>query len=278
MGPIQLHGFNNLTKHLSFNLYDVCFAETKQQIDEYIEYIDEEYNAERLTEMLTRCTEMIDATLLNTARQDYIPQGASVTMLIAEGPIDGEPAVPEAGLPESAAAHNAGTMVGDQTTSSVVGHLDKSHICVHTYPEVHPQGGIATFRADIEISTCGKISPLQTLNYLIRDFDSDVINIDYRVRGFTRDTEGRKLWIDHPISSIQNFIDPEILKKYHAVDVNVYQENLFHTKLMWKDIDLARYLSGGQVACDALDPDKRRVIEQRLSNEIHEIFYSRNLG
>ena len=278
MGPIQLHGFNNLTKHLSFNLYDVCFAETKQQIDEYIEYIDEEYNAERLTQLLTDCTEMIGATLLNTARQDYVPQGASVTMLIAEGPVDGAPETLPAGQPESAMAHNVGVLVGDKTSSSVVGHLDKSHICVHTYPEVHPQGGIATFRADIEISTCGKISPLETLNFLIREFDSDVLNIDYRVRGFTRDTDGRKIWIDHPISSIQNYIEPDILKKYQAVDVNVYQENLFHTKLMWKDVDLARYLSGGQIACDELDPDRRRGIEQRLSDEILEIFYSRNMS
>ena len=168
-------------------------------------------------------------------------------------------------------------LVGDKTSSSVVGHLDKSHICVHTYPEVHPQGGITTFRADIEISTCGKISPLETLNFLIREFDSDVMNIDYRVRVYPRHGN-RKLWIDHPISSIQNYIDPEILQKYHAIDVNVYQENLFHSKLMWKDIDLARYLSGGQVACDELSIDRRRQIERRLSDEIHEIFYARNLN
>ncbi len=38
---------------------------------------------------------------------------------------------------------------------AVVAHLDKSHICVHTYPESHPEGGLCTFRADIEVSTCG---------------------------------------------------------------------------------------------------------------------------
>ncbi|HEY3487937.1 MAG TPA: S-adenosylmethionine decarboxylase, partial [Gammaproteobacteria bacterium] len=27
---IKLHGFNNLTKSLSFNIYDICYAKTKQ--------------------------------------------------------------------------------------------------------------------------------------------------------------------------------------------------------------------------------------------------------
>ena len=28
----------------------------------------------------------------------------------------------------------------------ILGHLDKSHITVHTYPEYHPETSIATFR------------------------------------------------------------------------------------------------------------------------------------
>jgi len=30
---------------------------------------------------------------------------------------------------------------------SLVSHLDKSHITVHTYPETHPDNGISTFAA-----------------------------------------------------------------------------------------------------------------------------------
>ncbi|HHB93271.1 MAG TPA: S-adenosylmethionine decarboxylase, partial [Thioploca sp.] len=47
----KLQGFNNLTKTLSFNIYDVCYAKTDQQRKDYIEYIDEAYNAKRLTQM-----------------------------------------------------------------------------------------------------------------------------------------------------------------------------------------------------------------------------------
>ena len=79
---LKLYGFNNLTKALSFNIYDVCYAKTPREQKDYIAYIDEQYNSERLTQILTDLTEMIGATVLNISRQDYEPQGASVTLLI----------------------------------------------------------------------------------------------------------------------------------------------------------------------------------------------------
>ena len=35
-------------------------------------------------------------------------------------------------------------------------------------------------------------------------------------------------YIDHDINSIQNFMDQETRDSYQMIDVNVYQENLFH--------------------------------------------------
>ena len=85
MDKLKLYGFNNLTKALSFNIYDVCYAKTAREQRDYIAYIDEQYNSERLTNILTTLTDMIGARVLNIAKQDYDPQGASVTILIAEG-------------------------------------------------------------------------------------------------------------------------------------------------------------------------------------------------
>ena len=42
---LKLYGFNNLTKSLSFNIYDVCYAKTKREQVDYIAYIDEQYNS-----------------------------------------------------------------------------------------------------------------------------------------------------------------------------------------------------------------------------------------
>ena len=133
---------------------------------------------------------------------------------------------------------------GTVLPEAVVCHLDKSHITVHTYPENHPDEGISTFRADIDVSTCGHISPLKALNYLLHCFDSDIVTIDYRVRGFTRAVDGKKLFIDHKINSVQNYIANDTRSRYHMIDVNVYQENIFHTKMILKEFDLDNYLFG----------------------------------
>jgi S-adenosylmethionine decarboxylase len=257
---LKLLGFNNLTKSLSFNIYDICYARTGQHKQEYIEYIDEAYNAERLTDMLTEVADIIGANILNVARQDYDPQGASVTMLISEGHHDGLH-VPQA--PREAA-----------DKESVVAHLDKSHITVHTYPESHPDQGISTFRADIDVSTCGRISPLKALNFLINSFESDIVIADYRVRGFTRNVRGMKHFIDHQIDSIQNFITKDIKDRYQMVDVNVYQENIFHTKMRLKELDLDTYLFGEGVS--ELPPREAKRIRDSVNHEILEIFYGRN--
>ena len=85
---LTLYGFNNLTKTLSFNIYDVCYAKSEREQKDYISYIDEQYNSERLTTILCDVTKMIGAHVLNISKQDYDPQGASVNILIAEGNVD----------------------------------------------------------------------------------------------------------------------------------------------------------------------------------------------
>lgn len=248
---LELYGFNNLTKSLSFNIYDVCYAKTSREQKEYIAYIDKQYNSERTTKIMTDLTEMIGANVLSISKQDYDPQGSSVTFLIAE-----ESMVP---------------MNGD----AIVAHLDKSHVTVHTYPEYHPETCIATFRVDIDVATCGEITPLSTLDYLIGSFDSDIITMDYRVRGFTRDLEGKKLFIDHRITSIQDYINDKTLQKYDAVDINVYESNMFHTKMLIKDIDLQNYLFNTHVR--ELLPKERLDISNSLRREMIEIYSGRNI-
>lgn len=249
---MQLYGFNNLTKSLSFNIYDVCYAKTEREQKDYIAYIDEQYNSERLTNILYKLTEMIGATVLNVSKQDYEPQGASVTFLIAEE-----------------------SMISNRSGDTVVGHLDKSHVTVHTYPEFHPETSIATFRVDIDVATCGEITPLSTLDFLLASFDSDIITLDYKVRGFTRDVDGKKLFMDHNMTSIQNYIDDKTLEKYDVIDVNMYQNNIFHTKMLVKELDLQNYLFNADVY--ELAPRTRLSITENLRREMIEIFNGANI-
>lgn len=262
---IKLYGFNNLTKTLSFNIYDICYAKGEREQKEYVDYIDEQYNSERLTNILCDVTKIIGAHVLNISKQDYEPQGASVTILISENPIDKDL------IDESC---NSGKHVF-MNKETVLAHLDKSHVTVHTYPEYHPDTSIATFRVDIDVSTCGEISPLNALDYLIGSFDSDIITIDYRVRGFTRDVNGKKCFLDHKITSIQDYIEKETLKKYDAMDINVYQANLFHTKMLIKEINLQNYLFKKDT--NEFLPQERLSIMSSLRQEMIEIFSGTNV-
>ncbi|MFP4162620.1 MAG: adenosylmethionine decarboxylase [Chitinispirillaceae bacterium] len=250
---IKLQGFNNLTKSLSFNIYDVCYARSKSSQIDYLEYIDEEYNSAKLRSILEEVTNIIEAKIVNISTQDYDPRGASVTVLINEG-------------------HHP----REENDKSVVAHLDKSHITAHTYPENNTANGIATFRVDIDVSTCGTISPLRALDFLIDSFDSDIVLMDYRVRGFTRDVKGRKIYLDHDITSIQDYISDETLDYYSAYDINVVSDNIFHTKMILKKLKLDNYLFGSDSE-KSMSKTERTKIRSLLKKEMQEIFECRNI-
>ncbi|HNZ50795.1 MAG TPA: adenosylmethionine decarboxylase [Bacilli bacterium] len=254
--PIKLYGFNNLTKTLSFNIYDICYTGDEFERKAYIEYINQQYNSNRLKKILTEVTKIINAKILNIATQDYEPQGASVTVLVSE-------------------YHDVNGLNEVPKKDSVVGHLDKSHLTVHTYPESHPGNPISTFRVDIDVSTCGEISPLKALHYLISQFDSDIITIDYRIRGFTRDLNGEKHFLDHSIDSIQDYIPDEILSKYTTYDVNLAYTNIFHTKMMLNTLVLDNYLFNLNSA--DLTEEKVAKIRQAINSEMAEIYYGMNI-
>jgi S-adenosylmethionine decarboxylase len=267
---LKLEGFNNLTKSLSFNIYDICYARSKESQIDYLEYVDEEYNSERLQQIVEEVCRIIDAKLVNISTQDYEPRGASVVGLINEGQSYMEKLIYEGLL-----SNKAGESPQKLVAPGLIGHLDKSHISIHTYPEHNISTGIATFRVDIDVSTCGMISPLNALHYLIGSFDSDVVLMDYRVRGFTRDSRGKKIFIDHDITSIQDYISEDVLSDYLAYDINIISDNIFHTKMKKKNIKLKNYLFGPEV--EHLTSKEKRSIKEMLKMEMQEIFECKNL-
>jgi len=214
MSKITLHGFNNLTKNLSFSLYKLHYVNNMQNHLDYNTYINRRFSADNLNTLLVKICHAIGGNVLNIAKQDYKPQGASVTLMISEE------AQPE----------------------SLVAHLDKSHLCIHTYPEETYQGKIAIFRADIELSTCGVISPLKVLNYVIEEFNADVIDIDYRVRGMTRDSQGVKRYKDEQIDNISHYLNSTLTTSFQIKNNNLPDQNLYHCKLGKKEILLSNYL------------------------------------
>ncbi|VFS66900.1 S-adenosylmethionine decarboxylase proenzyme precursor [Raoultella planticola] len=94
-------------------------------------------------------------------------------------------------------------------------------------------------------------------------------------RGFTRDINGMKHFIDHEINSIQNFMSEDMKALYDMVDVNVYQENIFHTKMLLKEFDLKHYMF--HTRPEDLSAAERKSITDLLWKEMREIYYARNI-
>lgn len=241
MTKISLHGFNNLTKSLSFSLYKLHYFQGKKTSLDYNKFINAHFSADRLNLLLTNICHQIGGSILNVAKQDYQPQGASATLMISEE------AMPD----------------------SLIAHLDKSHLCIHTYPEESPQDGIAIFRADIELSTCGVISPLKVLDYVINEFEADALTIDFRIRGMTRDSKGNKQYNVDNITNISDHLSLATHKKFNITDHNLSSNKLFHTKMYLKELDLSKHLF--QTNLNDLSESEQVIIHKRLSNEILDL-------
>jgi len=256
---LRLHGFNNISKTLSFNLYEIKYAESEADREYYFAYLEQHYAAQRLVALLRQLAGLIGANVLHVSHQDYDPAGASVSMLVSEC--------------NDVTVLPCAESLGRSAPDTVVVHLDKSHISTHTYPENHPGNGICTFRTDIDLMTCGKISPLKTMDHLITCLSPDVVFIDYRVRGFTRDLEGNKHFVDHAVSSIQDFLDCDLRANYRCIDANMREENIFHTKMIKREFDVETYLIRQRLS--DYSPSELQLIGQRLKQERREIFYAR---
>lgn len=253
---IKLSGFNNLTKILSFNLYDFCITFNEKEKEDYINYINEKYSASKITEISREIVKIIDAEILNESQQDYDPVGASTMTLMSD--IAG-------GKWEEAASEQS-----SKKGTSYQAHLDKSHITSHTYPDASDPNGICTFRVDIDIATCGEIIPLRAINYLFESFECDVVLIDYVVRGYTRMDNGKKIYNDHYFNSIQDFMKPEILENYeYHSDLNMPRDNIWQTKLRTKRFGPEKFIFDEKTANH---PDIEKKMDQ-LFLEMNEVYH-----
>jgi len=251
---LKLHGFNNLTKNFACSAYLLSYVHNPQEQDCYNQYINKRFSSEQLTSLLTEISQIIGATVLNIAQQEYQPQGCSVTLLVAD-------------------QNTSYVEKKNIENKSLVGHLDKSHLCIHTYPETHPISGINTLRLDIEISTCGVISPLNALNFILESCQADVLTFDYRIRGFTRQVDGKKRFIDHALCSIQDFISDEQHKKHEMLDINMPENNFYSTKLIQKKFEINNYLFKHKAI--EFSQEIRDKISLLLTQERKEIYYGK---
>ena len=77
------------------------------------------------------------------------------------------------------------------------------------------------------------------------------------------------------LERMRTLTQKDIQDRYDMVDVNVYQESIFHTKMKLKELDLDTYLFGAGEA--DLTSREAKLIRGRVNHEISEIFYGRNI-
>lgn len=242
-------GFNNLTKALSFNLYDFAVALNDEERASYIRYIDERYSAKQIEANLIRIAEIIDAEVLSVSSKDFDPYGASAVLLMSDV--------------KGSEATQASNLMAQSTVSI---HLDKSHICAHTYPDSLDPSGICSFRVDIDIATCGSISPLYALDFMFKAFESDVVCVDYVVRGFTRNKRGEKVFMDQKVSSIQDFVSPVILRDYETIEKNFPEHFTYQTMFCRKELDDSNYFRSPRTVPANVMQEKMDLIRKEMKS------------
>jgi S-adenosylmethionine decarboxylase len=254
----EILGFNNLTKALSFNLYDFAVALNDEERASYIRYIDERYCAQQIEAQLIRIAEIIDAEVLNVSSKDFDPYGASVLLLMSD--LKGAETTSRAGLHSSSQPSN---LMGQSTVSI---HLNKSHICAHTYPDSLDPQGICSFRVDIDIATCGSISPLYALDFMFQAFETDVVCVDYIVRGFARNTKNEKIYIDHHIDSITQYVSPLILRDYETRDSHFPKQHTYQTVFCRKELDQSNYFRSPRTVSPEVMAEKMALIRKEMDS------------
>lgn len=214
----QLHtleGFNNLTKSLRTNLYFV-----HADPDECRQQIQTHYQASSLELMLQAIADRIEAVVLASSRQDYEPWGASALMLLSDaGPLD-------------AAVHM---------------HLNKSHLCAHTYPDFGSAGEPPCLRVDLDLASCGTISPLRSLNFILDRLRPSAAVIDYAVRGFTRNAGGGLLFQDHPLTRLPEALAPAWFDVYKVFDQIGNFDQTWQMKIMQRGLPAAQARQIGKI-------------------------------
>lgn len=119
--------------------------------------------------------------------------------------------------------------------ASAAALIAESHIAIHTYPDYHPTEPMGVFRIDIDISGCGKISPLRSLDYLLTTLDSHLMVIDYKERGFSYEN-GEKVFGNRMANVNENVSNLKDYYIHHKDGAHILKRAVIHDPLIEKEV------------------------------------------
>lgn len=214
---LQLIDFDNLAKTLTYCIYIMGYTDTEESKNEFIEYINKTYGAGIIHSLIDKIAKMINANILDVTEYDYYPYGASINALTSDLQLSND---------------------------DICAHLDKSHISVHTYPEIGKESSVSYIRIDLEISTCGSISPLKSLPIIIDYFDPDVMTYDFVIRGVTKNGKGKKIYTCDGYKRNINDFNKTQAKRYHIIKNSQYRKNGVEVNMLKRKKEFNRLIVG----------------------------------
>jgi S-adenosylmethionine decarboxylase len=226
--------FNNISKRIHLNLYHVFFCQdVKNCAKKFSKFVNDRFQLSFFQTLVMHISNVIGAVVINSSFKEFLPHGLSYSCIYA-----------------------------DPLAKTGVAHLDKSHIALHTYPDVNQVNGLCVFRTDLDISTCGTISPLNALSHLFEEMDPDVVVMDYAVRGFNRNDLGEKIFSDDLGFDVNKVIQT---KKYSIKDPNTrLKKGTHHMSFMKKDVEISKHL------ISSLDVNEEK-LKELIFKEMDEI-------
>lgn len=181
--------FDNLSKTVCFSLYFFYYFFYENDVKAIIEYINKKYNSNNIDLFINDIADIIDANIISISKYDFDICGASVNALCSD--------------PSFSCAINT--------------HLDKSHICTHSYIDFNFHKHILSFRIDLEISTCGSIIAEKSIKYVLKKFNADIIVMDIIIRGYRSNNKFEKIYFDNSIKESIEALNTTEVEKYDIV-------------------------------------------------------------
>ncbi len=238
----------NINKNIYISIYNIYYVSSKNIYKYYIKYINNTYNNNKLINLIKNISKITNSKILNIYK------------------INNE------------LKFNKKNKNINKIKNILLSYLyNNNNICIYTYIENYSKNKIYTIRTDINIYSCGLISPLIYINNIITFFKSDIININYIINGFNKNINSKKHFIDKKFNSIKNFINKNIKQKYDFLDLNIYQENLYNTKMIIKKINIKNYIFKNLFKKYILNEKKKKKITKLILKEIYNIYYFKNI-
>ncbi len=144
------------TESLTLNFFQVTYLRDLKGQKYYLDFLNKNYSLNFFEKILTQITKQINVQIIKKSDYRFEPFGTSFSFLIAEKEINLE---------------------------QQLFHLDKSHVGVHTYYFFNAKKSLVTLRTEFDLASCGEISPLKIIPFLLKKINHQIVLVDFKARG-----------------------------------------------------------------------------------------------